>query len=484
MYRFKTLLNVQLVSELVIIGIYSYAAIVHGIIYFRMRDHIVHGVFALLCLNMAAYALTNIFALNYHLELNSYITISKLSSLFVMLIFANMAWFIAEYIHQRQKIPVRAITLSLAPFFILNLFMEHGILWSSIEGIERVESAMGGKINRAQNPVISWPMYALWLVILGIYLVMVQAVYKSLRSTQQRKDKILFVGLILFSVGLVYDMTIDLGINESHFYLSEYLILGFVLLMSINLSDELLRHKSELETLVTQRTEKLQAANRDLESFSYSISHDLRAPLRAIKGFSEAVEESMDKIKSGSCAEYLRRIMANVDRMDLMINGLLELARVSRQEIVHTEVNLSELAQEIFNELQEQQPDRHMAVNIENDLKVNADPVLARMILVNLIDNAWKFTRQTEQPVISLRNYRDDENQNGFIIEDNGAGFDAAFADKLFVPFQRLHPKEDYPGIGIGLATIARIVKQHGGCIHAQGREGKGATFYVSLGPV
>lgn len=474
--------NAHLISQYIIIGIYIYAAFSHGLIYYRVRSYKVHGVFAAFCLSVMAYSLTNIFALYFSNDLDSYVFTSRLSSVFVILTLILMAWFITEYLQVPRRNLTRTVTLMLLPFFILNLAMEHGILWSAIDNIEKIRGPWGALVNEPVNPVISWPMYGLWLVLVVILFLIVRAVYLSVKTVHSRSDKILLYGLVLIFLGAVNDILIDMQVHVTTVYLSEYFIIGFIVVMSLRLSDEFYRSKLELEALVQKRTQRLQESNRDLEMFSYSISHDLRAPLRAIRGFTEAIQEENEMPENTACADYFRRIIENATRMDAMINGLLQLSQVSRKDLVRRRINLSQLANEIANEYREQDSERTVTVSIEDNLIVYADLVSVRMILANLFDNAWKFTEHTNNASISVRRYDPESNVNGFVFADNGAGFDAKYSDKLFMPFQRLHSAEEYVGLGIGLATVARIVKSHHGEIQVESREGAGVTFYVSLG--
>jgi len=474
--------NLHFISQLIVLGIYLYAAIVHGLIYLRVRNHDVHGIFALLCLGVASYSITNIAALYYVTSLEQYVFTSKISSVFVILIFILMPWFVSKYLQNPKAISITLSIGLLLPFFVLNLFMENGILWSGIDGIQGSIEPFGGVVNQPVNPVISWPMYGLWTVLIAIFAMMVHGTYQSLRISKTRSDKFLFIGLALLMFGLINDILIDMALLKSSFYLSEYLIVAFLLAMSMQLCDELYRHEQQLESLVAERTEKLLDANRELESFSYSISHDLRAPLRAIGGFANLLRENIDDKTGREDREYLQRIVANVRRMDSMIHSMLRLAKISQQNIQRRDIDLTEMAEEVSEELSREYPDRNVSVSIDKNMIVDADPDLVRILLYNLFDNAWKFTRTVEQPTISIRAVTSSSRKNGFVFSDNGVGFDQAYAEKLFAPFRRLHSDDEYPGLGIGLATVARVVKRHNGDIHAEGSNGKGATFHVWFG--
>lgn len=473
--------DAQLVGGLIIIGILIYSAMTHGMVYYRLRNHRVDGVFALLCFSVAAYAATNITALYFVTDAQTYIVISKLSSVFVIFAITTMPWFASEYLHDKTNIPIKLIVIVLIPFFVLNLLMDNGILWSSIEGIKLSPRSWGSHVMRPVNPVISWPMYGLWAVIAGIYLLMIRATFISMRRSHRKRGILLFVTIVILTAGFTFDMLIDLGINNSYFYISEYAILAFVVLMSLHLSDELRLYSIDLESMVAERTEALQQANDELESFSYSVSHDLRAPLRTIHGFIGMLKEDYAPSLDTGAQDLMNKISRSVTRMQSMIDGMLNMSRISRGEIDRVDINISHLATEIVDELRGKDPGHHIAVTIEPEMRCNCDSDLVRILLENLLENAWKYTKHVDAPEIRLSRYITDDGRSGFSISDNGAGFNDDYADKLFVPFQRLHTVDEFPGIGIGLATVARIVKRHGGMIWAKGIKGEGATFFFVL---
>jgi light-regulated signal transduction histidine kinase (bacteriophytochrome) len=226
--------------------------------------------------------------------------------------------------------------------------------------------------------------------------------------------------------------------------------------------------------------EELERKNRDLEAFSYSVSHDLRAPLRSIDGFSQALLEDCADQLDATGADYLRRVRAAAQRMGELIDDLLQLSRVGRAELHRDRVSLSEIARTVVSDLQRREPERPVAVEIEEGLTVTADGRLMRVALDNLIGNAWKFTAKVGQPRVELCS---DRAANGpvFFVRDNGAGFDMAHVERLFRPFQRLHGASEFPGTGIGLATVYRIVDRHGGRVWAQSKVGQGATIYFTI---
>ena len=237
-----------------------------------------------------------------------------------------------------------------------------------------------------------------------------------------------------------------------------------------------------LERRVTERTEQLRAANGELETFAYSVSHDLRAPLRGIDGFSQALlEEYRDQLDETG-QHYIARIRAGAQRMSDLIDDLLELSRLTRRKLERRSVNLSTLAEAIVTELGREQPQRSAQFVIAPDVVVDGDHHLLQIMLQNLLDNAWKFTARREQTRIEFGAGGQVDGTRLYFVRDNGVGFDMAYADKLFGAFQRLHGVKDFPGTGIGLATVQRVVNRHGGRIWADAAVEKGATFYFTLG--
>lgn len=236
-----------------------------------------------------------------------------------------------------------------------------------------------------------------------------------------------------------------------------------------------------LETRVEQRTAQLEAANKELEAFSHSVSHDLRSPLRAIDGFSQALLEDYNDKLDDQGKEYLERVRMASQRMAQLIDDLLNLSRVTRSEMNVEEVNLSELAKEIAAELQASDPKRDVDFVIQDKAFATVDRRLFRIALQNLLDNAWKFTSKNMGNVKIEFRCKKEKGRPVYSVKDNGAGFDMAYADRLFGAFYRLHGAAEFPGTGIGLANVQRIVRRHGGEIWAEAEVGKGATFYFTL---
>jgi signal transduction histidine kinase len=260
---------------------------------------------------------------------------------------------------------------------------------------------------------------------------------------------------------------------------------------NLRLESEIARHKVardeiaalnlNLERRVTERTAALEASNKELESFSYSVSHDLRAPLRGIDGFASFLQiDYADKLDEQD-KSYLQRVRAATRRMGHLIDDLLKLSRTARSEINPRRVNLSDLAETIAKDLQRTGPGRHATFSIAPDMIVDADPALLQVALENLLGNAWKFTGKRAEARIEVGSTATNGQAIAYFVRDNGAGFDMKYADKLFGAFQRLHAMTDFDGSGVGLANVQRIIARHGGKIWAEAAPEQGATFYFTL---
>jgi light-regulated signal transduction histidine kinase (bacteriophytochrome) len=232
-----------------------------------------------------------------------------------------------------------------------------------------------------------------------------------------------------------------------------------------------------LEARVALRTRELSLANQELEAFAYSVSHDLRAPLRAIDGFSRILLERYGDTLGDNGRDYLSRVRNAAGRMGELIDAMLKMSRLARSEINPERVDLSRIATDVLEELQLGEEGRHVECHVAPNLEVVGDTALLRNLLSNLLSNAWKFTRGREDARIEVGTNADGE----FFVRDNGAGFAQEYVDKLFRPFQRLHSQAEFAGNGIGLASVKRVVERHGGSIRAEGAVGEGATFYFTL---
>jgi signal transduction histidine kinase len=244
--------------------------------------------------------------------------------------------------------------------------------------------------------------------------------------------------------------------------------------------EEILRLNEELEQRIRERTTELEFANRELESFSYSVSHDLKAPIRAIQGFSRMLVGEHAAQLNTEGVRLLNVITSNTKFMAALIDDLLALSRLGRQEIRKASINLTAMARQIFEQLQSQEPERDLQFIIKDLPPSHGDPSLIKQVMVNLLTNAAKYTKPKKTAVIEVGG-KDEEKENIYYVQDNGIGFDERYADKLFGVFQRLHSSEEYEGTGVGLAIVERIIERHGGRVWAAGKVDEGATFYFTL---
>ena len=235
-----------------------------------------------------------------------------------------------------------------------------------------------------------------------------------------------------------------------------------------------------LERRVEARTRDLESLNRELESFSYSVSHDLRAPLRSIDGFTSLLQRNHADHLDEQGRAYMERVRAATQRMGHLIDDLLQLSRTARSELAPQEMDLSAMAESVLHDLRQSAPNRDVETFVQPGVRVRADAILMRTVLENLLGNAWKFTLKRDAARIEFGADRAPERTVCF-VRDNGAGFDMRYVDKLFGPFQRLHSSVEFEGTGVGLANVQRIIRRHGGDVWCQGALGAGATFYFAL---
>ncbi|WP_224363051.1 sensor histidine kinase [Hyalangium versicolor] len=248
-----------------------------------------------------------------------------------------------------------------------------------------------------------------------------------------------------------------------------------------NAEEQARKLNAELERRIAERTLQLEFSNRELEAFAYSVAHDLRAPLRSLSSFSDALAEDCAASLDEQGLDYLRRIRGGAQRMAELIDGILALSRISRTALVAIQCDLSSMARAIAEQLQDQQPERTVRFTLQPGLVDHGDPRLLRSVLENLLGNAWKFTRDRPVAEIELGVKLEGEGVRTYFVKDNGAGFNMAYQQKLFGVFQRLHAQAEFEGNGVGLATVQRIIRRHGGRIWGEGKPGQGACFSFTL---
>jgi len=248
----------------------------------------------------------------------------------------------------------------------------------------------------------------------------------------------------------------------------------------VQAANRLLEVVQQRDLALRRHAAELEEANKDLEAFTSAVSHDLRGPLGSVAGFAQALEEDHRQELDAEAAEYLHWIRDGCEQMVTLIEGLLQVSRVSRAEMKREEVNLSEMARKIAESLRRAQPERQVDFAIANGVVANGDELMLRAVMENLIGNAWKFTSKQEQARIEI-GVSDDNGHAAYFVRDNGAGFDPAHASKMFRPFQRLHSEKEFHGTGVGLATVQKIVQRHGGRVWAEGEPDRGATIYFMV---
>lgn len=326
--------------------------------------------------------------------------------------------------------------------------------------------------------IIIWPLILLLFVTLGatsLGLVVFYWNYRRLRQSLFQDLDSVVTRLEIISRG---DYQSTLPRSGAEFHEIQIIYDSFARMVAA-----VIERDKNLERRVVARTAELEIANQELESFAYSVSHDLRAPLRAIDGFAYLLNEDYKAILNDEARIYLEQISKNSRRMDQLIGDILQLSRVVQQDLKREKFDLGELASQVFFEIQETKDSRPVEFTVPENIIVNADKKLVRVMLTNLLANAYKFTSFADLGKIGLLASEDKKSgQIIYSIEDNGVGFEMEYADKIFGPFQRLHSSEEFEGTGIGLAIVQRVVKRHGGDIWVESMLGEGTTFFFTLG--
>lgn len=290
------------------------------------------------------------------------------------------------------------------------------------------------------------------------------------------------IGIIMTGHGTVDTAVEAMKVGALDYVLKPFKLSAVLAVLARALTVRRLRLENvALQHHLEARTSELEAANRELEAFTYSASHDLRGPIRSIAGFSQAILEALDQGELDAARDAARRIHARTERMHRLTEDLLRLARVARADLNVTEIDLAEIAREVFGKLQSEHPERRVNVEIAPTLKASGDPGMLRVALENLIANAWKYSGPSPHPKIEIGVEALDGQTPVFFVRDNGVGFDPKRAHRLFVPFERLHPETQFPGTGIGLSTVQRIILKHGGRVWAEATPNVGATFRFTL---
>jgi signal transduction histidine kinase len=300
-----------------------------------------------------------------------------------------------------------------------------------------------------------------------------------LRAALERDPSL--VGIIMTGRGSIDSAVQAMQSGALDYILKPFKLSAILPVISRALAIRQLRlENTELQDKIRQRTMELEAANKDLESFSYSVSHDLRSPLRRISGFAQVLLEDCSPELSPKAQELLSVIIGNAGQMWQLIEGLLRFSRLGRQHLLMEPVEVEELVHEVLSSMSSELEGRHIEILAQDLPGCFGDPALLKQVFINLLSNAFKFTRQREPATIKIGCICE-QDENVYFIQDNGIGFDMKDAQKLFGVFQRLHPDEQFEGTGVGLSIVQRIVERHGGKVWAEAEEGKGATFYFRL---
>lgn len=407
---------------------------------------------------------------------------SRISSFFYLVIFSIVIGFTPFYSDHKSFITLIGVLLlvgslmrGVTAWFFTKVYPDHPRLWIYINGTGVLVQAISwGLLTIMSIEYYGWQWTTM---VIGL-----SAAAFAAGAVVTLSVSLPLIGMYLVCIFLpTFVVNVLNGTEESliaAFLFMTYFV--FLLVAAKGLHKEYWE-SFRINQLLKQRARELEVKNSELESFAYSVSHDLRGPLRSIDGFSQLVlEDAGDKL-GDSEREYLQRTRLAAQKMGILIDDLLQLSNVSRAGCDPQAVDLSEMVESSFEKLRQLEPDRNVILDIEPNINVTGDQSLLDIAIGNLVDNAWKYTSKNSEAKIRFAKQERD-GKVAYFIKDNGVGFDVRYESKLFGPFQRLHTDSEYPGTGIGLATVHRIIDKHGGRIWANAKEGFGATFYFTLG--
>jgi len=406
---------------------------------------------------------------------------SRLSVFFYLIIFGIIVSFTPFYTDHKTFITsigavllVGSVLRAVATFNYDNLYRSNPRLWSLLnESSIFIKAGAWGVMTMMATYYYGW-VWTTMLICLCTAGLSTGSIITC--STSFR----VIVGYLVLMFAPTIILSTFTGTTES--FMAAFVFLTyfmFLLLAGKQLNTEYWRALNNT-FLLKHRAQQLETKNQELESFTYSVSHDLRSPLRSIDGFSEMIiEDAWDKLNEQERG-YLQRVRSAAQKMGSLIDDLLQLSNVSRAGYKPETVDLSKMVESNFEKLKQMEPERHIQLEIEPDIKVTGDQSLLDIAMCNLVENAWKYSSKRSNAKVRFAS----QQQNGqlvYYIKDNGVGFDPRYSNKLFGPFQRLHTHDEFPGSGIGLATVHRIIDRHGGKIWANAKEGRGATFYFTI---
>lgn len=461
-------------TMLILAGICLYACINHALIGMDRPISIVHLLFSMLCAVLVAYELLHL--RTYTVSTPPEYLFSFKSEISVILIFFGLfPWFISQYSTIRPKWLLEGFSLLALTLIIINITQPYSLQFSAPISLEQEILPWGETIARPVGQISPWFFAGVALAI-SIFIFNTYALTVLFLKERTYTNLAMLVAIAIFFLMTIEAILVRYGVL--HFIsLGHLSMLCMIAAMSLVLNYDL---RQKLETMVESRTAELHAAIKELESFSYSVSHDLRAPLRSIDGFSQALLEDYSNLLDNDGKQYLGRIRVNAQHMSTLIEDMLKLSRISRKQVKKMPVNLSHLVEQSIKRLQELEPERGVEYKIAENIFASGDKDLLAIAIDNLTSNAWKYTGKTAHPIIEFGIEKKGK-QTTYHVIDNGAGFDMKYSDKLFSAFQRLHSDDEFFGSGIGLTIVARVINRHGGKIWANSQPNKGAAFYFNL---
>ncbi|MBI3776986.1 MAG: GHKL domain-containing protein [Gammaproteobacteria bacterium] len=477
--------GILLTSLAMLVGMCICTAVHHLWIGIRSPERLVYVVFGLLSFVVSLYVFSKLSAYR-AVSVEELVAMRRWEIGFAMVFLGVLPWFAAAYTGVRRRVLLLGLSAYCLSLIGVNLIMPFGVSFIELPHLNYLTLPWGEQVVDLRVHQRSLWHNLSWIFLLSSFAYSIYACRIQYMQGERRKALQFASALIVFLLFTLFNYVVNLGlINFTH--TAEFGFIALVLLMSAALSRDLRNNDAALETLRVQleeqvraRTEELATNIKELETYSYSVSHDLRAPLRSINGFSSLLVEDHDISLNATAKHYLDRIHQATQHMNELINAMLELSRVVHAELHRSTVDLSALVHDACRRLREAGSNHAVNVIVAPGVTAQADPRLIAVVLDNLLSNAWKYSSRTENAQINfgadIRN-----GETIYFVKDNGAGFDMNYADKLFTPFQRLHSAKDFQGTGVGLATVARIVRRHGGRIWAQSEAGKGATFYFTM---
>jgi len=477
--------GVLLTTLAVLVGVCLHTAVHHLWVGLRRPTQPVHVIFGLMSFIITAYVLVKLGAYR-AVSAEELVAIRRWETNLGFIATCVLPWFAAEYTGVRRRTLLLAFGVASIVVIMANFALPYGISFVEMPSLQHLTLPWGEQVVDLRVHQRSAAHNAAWVMLLLNFVYSVYASVLQYRQGERRRAMELGLALGVFLAFTAFNYIVNVGLVEFT-HTAEFGYIALVLLMSAALSRELREneaaialHHIQLEERVRERTAELAGDVQELQAFSYSVSHDLRAPLHSIDGYSQLLVADHSVALDATAKHYLDRIHQGAQHMNELIEAMLELSRVTQTSLQLGITDLSALANKSFDQLRADEPSRAATVSVAPGLTARADPRLIAIVLDNLIGNAWKYTARTEHTRIEFGAEVQSDGTT-YYVKDNGAGFDMQYAGKLFTPFQRLHTTEDFAGTGVGLATVARIVRRHGGRIWPKSEIGKGTTFFFTL---